>query len=772
MHTRGIATTGALGIPTKAHVTVSTVTQNKISSNGTHAAAGSGAQTHLRSAREAAITAVTNYQPSSPPMDFEETPTGDLFNANVFSKAVMRKRLPKSVYRAMMRTIESGDKLDCSIADVVASAMKDWAIEKGATHYAHVFYPLTGSTAEKHDSFLGPDDEGGALAEFSGEQLFQGEPDGSSFPTGGIRVTFEARGYTIWDVTSPAYILENANGTTLCIPTAFVSWTGEALDKKTPVLRSMQALNTHAQRVLRLFGHDDGALVSSTAGPEQEYFLIDRNFFFARPDLLNAGRTLFGAKPPKGQEFDDHYFGAIPDRVLSFMLEVDREAFKLGIPVKTRHNEVAPGQYEIAPQFEFANVATDHQQLMMTILRRVAEKYGMACLTHEKPFAGVNGSGKHVNWSMGSASQGNLLDPGDTPHENAQFLLMCAAVIRAVHKHQGLLRAAVASASNDHRLGANEAPPAIISVFLGDQLTDVFEQIKAGGASSSIPKGTLTLGVDVLPPLPKDAGDRNRTSPFAFTGNRFEFRAVGASQSIAGPLVVMNTIVAESLDFCASRLEAAIDGDPDRLHSELQKLLTEIMSEHGAIIFNGDGYSEAWHIEAKKRGLLNLKTAPDALPVLESTEAKQLFAKYSVLSERELASRLETYLEQYCKSVGVEANLTIEMARTLVFPAAIRYQNELASTCANLKMLGYEFDTETLDTMTELVKSLQNSIAALQAAVAESLSDDDLLAEARHCCDTVLPAMNQVRSFADELEGIVADDLWPLPTYQEMLFIK
>lgn len=721
--------------------------------------------------RSAAIAAVTNYRPSGPPMDFQETPVAELFNANVFCKSVMKKRLPKPIFKAVMKTIEKGEKLDCSAADMVASAMKDWAIEKGATHYAHVFYPLTGSTAEKHDSFLSPDGEDGALAEFSGKQLIQGEPDGSSFPNGGIRATFEARGYTIWDVTSPAYLLENANGTTLCIPTAFVSWTGEALDKKTPVLRSMQALNQQAQRILKLFGHTDGALVSSAAGPEQEYFLIDRNFFFARPDLLNAGRTLFGAKPPKGQEFDDHYFGAIPERVLAFMLESERELFKLGIPVKTRHNEVAPGQFELAPMFEFANVATDHQQLTMTTLRKVAEKYGMTCLMHEKPFAGVNGSGKHVNWSMGSSSQGNLIDPGDTPHENAQFLLFCAAVIRGVHKHQGLLRAVVASASNDHRLGANEAPPAIISIFLGDQLTDVFEQIKAGGANSSIPKGTLTVGVDVLPPLPKDAGDRNRTSPFAFTGNRFEFRAVGSNQSIAGPLVAMNTIVAQSLDYCATRLEEATDGDPAKLHAELQKLLTEIMNEHGAVVFNGDGYSDAWHAEAAERGLLNLKTTADALPELQSEGVKELFTKYSVLSERELESRLEIYLEQYCLSIDVEANLTLEMATTSIFPAAIRYQNELASTCANLKTLDYEFDTDTLDQITTLVKSLQTSLAELKAAMAEPGSDD-LLAEARHCCDVVLPAMNRVRLFADELEGVVADDLWPLPTYQEMLFVK
>ncbi|QDT40732.1 Glutamine synthetase [Gimesia alba] len=742
------------------------------SSASTSFSAGSnGSSASNGSPRTSAIAAATSFKPSYPPMNFKDEPTAQLFNANVFSKATMKKRLPKEVYKKLVQTIEAGEKLDCSTADVVASAIKDWAIEKGATHYAHVFYPLTGSTAEKHDSFLSPDGDGSAIAEFSGAQLIQGEPDGSSFPTGGIRVTFEARGYTIWDVTSPAYILENTNGTTLCIPTAFVSWTGEALDKKTPVLRSMQALNAQAQRILKLFGHNDGSLVSSTAGPEQEYFLIDKNFYYARPDLLNAGRTLFGAKPPKGQEFDDHYFGAIPDRVLSFMFEAERELFKLGIPVKTRHNEVAPGQFEIAPLFESANIATDHQQLLMTTLRRTAEKYGMVCLTHEKPFAGVNGSGKHVNWSMGSSSQGNLLDPGDTPHENAQFLLFCAAVIRAVHKFQGLLRSVVASASNDHRLGANEAPPAIISVFLGDQLTDVFEQIKSGGANSSIPKGTLTVGVDVLPPLPKDAGDRNRTSPFAFTGNRFEFRAVGSNQSIAGPLVAMNTIVADSLDFCATKLEEATGGDPAKLHGELQKLLTEIMNEHGAVIFNGDGYSDEWHAEAEKRGLLNLKTTADALPILQTEEVKELFTKYSVLSERELESRLETYLEQYVMSIKVEYNLTLKMAKTMIFPAVIRYQGELVSNCASLKMLDYDFDTKTLDKVTLLVKSLQDSIAELEEAGAENGSED-LLAEANYYCHTILPLMNKVRGFADELEGIVADDLWPLPTYQEMLFIK
>jgi glutamine synthetase len=731
----------------------------------------SSGRSPAQSARQAAISAVTNYSKSSPPIDFANIDPQEYYSTNVFSKTVMKDRLPKTIYKAVMKTIESGEKLDPTIADVVASAMKDWAIEKGATHYAHIFYPLTGATAEKHDSFLAPTSDGGTLSEFSGKQLIQGEPDGSSFPTGGIRVTSQARGYTIWDITSPAYILENPNGTTLCIPTAFVSWTGEALDKKTPVLRSMQVLNTQAQRVLKLFGHADGAFVASTAGPEQEYFLVDRHFYYARPDLLNAGRTLFGCKPPKGQEFDDHYFGAIPERVLAFMLEAERELFKLGIPVKTRHNEVAPGQFEIAPVFESANLAADHQQLMMLTLRRVAEKYGMVCLMHEKPFAGVNGSGKHVNWSLGSSSQGNLLDPGDTPHENAQFLVFCAAVIRAVYKYQDLLRAVVATAGNDHRLGANEAPPAIISIFLGDQLSDIFDQIKSGGAKSSLNSGTLTVGVDVLPPFPKDAGDRNRTSPFAFTGNRFEFRAVGSNQSISGPLVAMNTIIADSIDYCATKLEEATKGDPDALNGAIQKLLTDIINECSPIIFNGDGYSEEWHVEAAKRGLSNLKTTADALPALGAPEVVKLFEKYGVLSQRELDSRLETYLEQYCLTVDVEAALAIRMAKTMIFPAAIRYQNELASTCANLKLVGYDFDTDTLDAVTELVKLLQDSISELEHVV-EDETAATALEESRHRCDAVLPAMLAVRKYADKLETFVSDDLWPLPTYQEMLFIK
>ncbi|HYO94743.1 MAG TPA: glutamine synthetase III, partial [Polyangiaceae bacterium] len=536
--------------------------------------------------RQQAISAVASTKLASPVGNSKQLSPEELFGSNVFGFAAMKTHLPKDVYRSLKRTIESGQVLQPEVADVVAAAMKDWAVSKGASHYAHVFHPLTGLTAEKHDSFLSPDGEGGAIAEFSGKALVQGEPDASSFPNGGIRATFEARGYTAWDVTSPAYLI---GGTTLCIPTAFVSWTGEALDKKTPVLRSMQALNTHAQRILKLFGHEKPAMVVSYAGAEQEYFLIDRQFFLARPDLLNSGRTLFGAKPPRGQEFEDHYFGAIPERVMAFMLEAEHELLALGIPVKTRHNEVAPGQFEIAPVFESGNIATDHQQLVMVTLRSVAERHGMVCLLHEKPFAGVNGSGKHVNFSFGNATQGNLLDPGDTPHDNAQFLVFCAAVIRATSKYAGVLRAVVASASNDHRLGANEAPPAIISVFLGDQLADVFEQIGAGGAKSSKSRGTLEIGVDTLPKLPKDAGDRNRTSPFAFTGNRFEFRAVGSSQSIAGPLVALNTAITESLDYIATKLEASVSGGKT-LNASIQQVLQEIVREHGSVIFNGDGY--------------------------------------------------------------------------------------------------------------------------------------------------------------------------------------
>ena len=718
--------------------------------------------------RLSAITAVEAFVP--PPITFDpgEEP-GEIFGANVFSLTVMQKRLPKAVYKSVLSTIEKSAPLDPDVADAIASAMKDWALEKGATHYAHVFYPLTGLTAEKHDSFLDPVGDGTAFASFSGKTLVQGEPDASSFPNGGLRNTFEARGYTGWDVMSPAYILENPNGNTLCIPTIFISMTGEALDHKTPVLRSQQAMAVHAKRVLQLFGHTDPENVVAYCGPEQEYFLVDSHFFLARPDLLNAGRTLFGAKPPKGQEFDDHYFGAIPSRVLGFMMDTERELFKLGIPAKTRHNEVAPGQFEVAPMFERANEASDHQQLLMTTFKAVAKKHGMECLFHEKPFEGVNGSGKHVNFSLGNSELGSLLVPGDTPHDNAQFLVFCAAVIRAVHQYGGLLRASVASASNDHRLGANEAPPAIISIFLGDQLADVFDQIAKGGATRSKEKGTLTIGVDTLPHLTQDPGDRNRTSPFAFTGNRFEFRAPGSNQTVAGPMVMINTIMAEALDHCASSLESAVAAGTD-FNEAVQTLLSEIVANHGAVIFNGNGYSDEWPIEAEQRGLKNLRTTVDALPELISPEAIELFAKYGVFTEHEAHSRFEIGAEQYVLAVTVEANLTLEIGTTTVLPAATRYQTELAQNVVALKAAGIDADASGLEILSSHIAALKTGLGDLSSALAHE-HPADLLAAATFMRDSVLPAMASVRSAADTLETLVADDLWPLPTYQEMLYI-
>jgi len=719
------------------------------------------------SVRLHAIDAVSNYRAPKEIVPSPEGP-GSAFGQNVFTKAVMQKRLPKAVLKSLTNTIDHAKPLDPAIADVVAAAMKDWAMEKGATHYAHVFYPLTHLTAEKHDSFLEPGEDGNSIAEFAGKTLIQGEPDASSFPNGGLRNTFEARGYTGWDATSPAYILENPNGNTLCIPTVFISMTGEALDHKTPLLRSQQAMAAQAERVLRLFGHDHPGAVVSYAGAEQEYFLIDRSFFLARPDLLNSGRTLFGAKAPKGQEFDDHYFGAIPERVLAYMFDCERELFKLGIPAKTRHNEVAPGQFELAPMFERSNVAADHQQLLMTTLKRVAQKHRMECLFHEKPFDGINGSGKHVNFSIGNSTEGNLLLPGDTPHANAQFLVFCAAVIRAVHRYGGLLRASVASASNDHRLGANEAPPAIISIFLGEQLTDVFDQIAKGGAKSSKEKGHLSIGVETLPVLPTDPGDRNRTSPFAFTGNRFEFRAPGSQQSIAGPMVTINTILAEALDYIATELETHVKAGTE-FHTAVHQVLEEIITVHGSVVFNGDGYTPEWPIEAEARGLPNLRTTLEALPQLITEESMELFSRYQVFSQREMHSRYEIALEQYILSVGVEARLTLEMASTVILPAALRYQTELASNVASLKSVGVEADATTLGEVTAAIKSFRAAISQLREQVAEDHGATAQV-EAEHL-QAALEVMNSVRAAADELEALVADDLWPLATYQEMLFI-
>jgi glutamine synthetase len=700
------------------------------------------------------------------------TPIRQLFGTNVFCEDVMKSRLPENVFKTLQETVKKGAPLDPSIADVVATAMKEWALERGATHFTHWFQPMTGLTAEKHDSFLVPTEGGGAIAEFSGKELIKGEPDASSFPSGGIRATFEARGYTAWDPTSPAFILENPNGTTLCIPTAFCSWTGEALDKKTPLLRSMEILSTQALRILRLFGSTANR-VFSTAGPEQEYFLIDKHFYFSRPDLLNAGRTLFGAKPPKGQELEDHYFGAIPERVLACMLETETELYKLGVPVKTRHNEVSPAQYEIAPIFENANVATDHNMLVMETMKRVADRYGLQLLLHEKPFAGVNGSGKHVNWSMADDHGNNLLKPGDTPHDNAQFLLFLVAVIRAVARHGDLLRVAVAHAGNDHRLGANEAPPAIISIFLGDMLQDIVEQIESGGAKSAKSGGEMKIGVTVLPTLPRDPGDRNRTSPFAFTGNKFEFRAVGSSQSIAGPIVVLNTIVAESLDHFATQLEAANAAKKD-FNAEIQKLLQAAVKESKSVLYSGDNYAASWHVEAERRGLPNRRTTVDSLPDLVSPKSVGLFTKYGVLSERELHSRFEIFLESYRKTINIESQLTIQIAQRMILPAVLRYQSEVAQAISNLKSTGAvvpKTQSAHLNELVSTIEELQSATDQLSEAVDEPAVGDNLEL-AKHARDVIVPAMNAVRSAGDKLEILASDDLWPLPTYQEMLFIK
>jgi glutamine synthetase len=697
-------------------------------------------------------------------------PDNQVFGANVFSPAVQRQRLPTDVFNRLQDTLARGEALDTSLADAVALAMKEWALERGATHYTHWFQPLTGSTAEKHDSFYSPTSEGTALAEFSGKELIQGEPDASSFPTGGIRATFEARGYTAWDPTSPAFILENPNGTLLCIPTAFASWTGEALDHKIPLLRSMDALSRSAIRALRLFGDEAATRVFTTIGPEQEYFLIDEQFYFERPDLYTTGRTLFGAKPPKGHELDDHYFGSIPERILAYMLETERELAKLGVPVKTRHNEVAPNQYEIAPIFENSNVGSDHQQLTMQVMQNVARRYGLVCLLHEKPFAGVNGSGKHNNWSMGTNTGKNLLEPGDTPHRNLEFLFFCAAVLQAVNKHQGLLRASIASAGQDHRLGANEAPPAIISVFLGGELEKVFGALERGETSETRAQSFLGLGTPVLPQLPKHGGDRNRTSPFAFTGNKFEFRALGSSQSPSLPNTVLNTIVAEAIDELADELGAAVKdgppaGDPLRdavLEDALRPILQRTYAENKRIVFGGDNYDEEWHAEAERRGLLNLRATPDALPYLISDETVGLFESHNVLSRRELESRHEVFLEQYVTKLNIEAETAASMARTLLLPAAARHLALLLEA-----QLG-ELAGETSDLIAELTEAIKR----LEAANLAENQPEELEAHAEFMRDEVIPAMAAVRAAADRLEKVVADDLWPLPKYSEILFIK
>jgi glutamine synthetase len=694
----------------------------------------------------------------------------DTFGARVFNDKVQQARLPKPVYKSLRDTMTRGTALDISTADAVASALKDWAVENGASHFTHWFQPLTGITAEKHDAFYGPTADGRALAEFSGKELVRGEPDASSFPSGGMRSTFEARGYTAWDPTSPPWLLVNNNSVTLVIPTAFVSWTGVALDKKTPLLRSMEALSTQAVRVLQLFG-STATRVTATCGPEQEYFLIDSNFYFARPDLLNAGRTLFGARPPKGQELEDQYFGSIPERVLAFMADFEAELYKCGVPIKTRHNEVAPSQYEVAPIFESANVATDHQMMTMETMKRVAPKYGLACLVHEKPFAGVNGSGKHLNWSIGDDLGNNLLNPGETPHDNMQFLFFATAVIRAVDVWQGLLRYSIAHAGNDHRLGANEAPPAILSVFLGDMLTEIFEQVETGGAKSTKSGGVLDIGVAALPKLPRDAGDRNRTSPFAFTGNKFEFRAVGSTQNVGLPATCLNVAVAESLDVMGSELEGRLKKG-ESLQNAVAAMLKATIKKHKRIIFNGNGYSAEWQKEAGKRGLLNLKNTVDALPEVIKPEVARAFEKYKVLTSEELHARYEISLETYNKTINIEAQLMVLMANRYILPAAFEYVTTVGQSVAAAKAGGApsKEGKKHLTQLVKLVDAFRVQTDKVDAAAAHGAGSADK--HAKYMRDTVVPAMATLRELGDQLELMIPHEAWPLPTYREMLFVK
>jgi glutamine synthetase len=724
--------------------------------------------------REEAIMAATAWRES--PEESLAWRIDELFGQDVFSERVMKERLPKDVFKRLMGTIKAGERMDADLADVVASAMKDWAIERGAMHYTHWFQPLTGLTAEKHDSFISPDGQGTAMLQFSGSALVQGEPDASSFPSGGLRATFEARGYTAWDPTSPVFLNRSGSNVTLCIPTAFVSWTGVALDKKTPLLRSIDALSKQAMRILKIFGNDRGVTrVDTTLGPEQEYFLIDRTLFYARPDLLTCDRTLFGAKPAKGQQLEDHYFGAIPHRVLSFMTEVEKELFRLGVPVKTRHNEVAPGQFEIAPVFESANVACDHQMLCMETLKRVAPRFGLQCILHEKPFAGINGSGKHNNWSISTDTGVNLLDPHDDTHTNMQFLTFLVAVIRAVDLHADLLRASIASANNDHRLGANEAPPAIISIFLGDMLSDIIDQLESGSPKRTLKGGKLDLGSTSLPQLPRHSGDRNRTSPFAFTGNKFEFRAVGSSQASAWPMTVLNAAVAESLDSVASTLERATGKNPTpaKLEGAVRDLLKKLIKQHKRVIFNGDGYSEAWHKEAEKRGLPHLRDSVDALPVLKGKKAVDLFAKYKILNRDETTSRALIFVEKYAKQVTIEAETMLSMARQMIVPAALQHQTRLAEAVASTQAADVDCEDQRglLEEFVDLVGKMRVAADKLEHAL-EHQGGDDPFAHAKHVKQQVKPAMADLRELADELELQVSDDLWPMPTYRDLLFIK
>ena len=726
--------------------------------------------THLHNLTAATKARLQQMEQIEPP-DLE-----DHFAENTFGIDEMRKRLPKQVFEGMVNSITKGAPLATHDAEIVALTMKEWAIERGATHFVHWFQPLTGLTAGKHDSFINPTQVGQAVTSLRGSDLIQGEPDASSFPSGGLRATHEARGYTVWDPSSPAFLVENANGCYLAVPACFVSWTGDALDHKTPLLRSIDALDRQARRALRLFG-EHVERVQTTVGAEQEYYLIDEEFYYRRPDLVNAGRTLIGGAPPKGQQLDDHYFGEIPSRILACILEAEKELYRLGIPVKTRHNEVAPSQYEVAPVFETSGIASDHQHLIMITLKRVAREHGLVCLLHEKPFAGINGSGKHINWSIATSAGANLLEPGETPHENLVFLFFCTAVVRAVYRHQDLLRISVSSAANDHRLGANEAPPAIMSVFLGKTLRDIYDQLINGKALYSAKETDLFLGVTLLPLVPRHAGDRNRTSPFAFTGNKFEFRAVGSSQSLAFPNVVLNVTVAESLDYMASSLRNRLRGkdrnDPEVFKAAILSLVRDVAVETQDILYEGDNYVEEWHQEAERRGLLNLRTSVEALDLMTSNKNIELFEKYGVLSEAELDSRKEVMLEQYDMTLDIEARTLESMARTAVLPAAVSYLHELTQTCLQAKEAGLG----SSDGMHATAEELNGAINALRASI-ENISaqltdeDDDLHAEVIRKRDHLIPAMLQVREAADNLEELVPGSKWTLPSYSTMLFVN
>ena len=688
----------------------------------------------------------------------------NLFGSMVFNDSVMRARLPKDIYKALKKTMSQSTHLELEVANVVANAMKDWAVEKGATHFTHWFQPMTGITAEKHDSFISPAGDGKIIMEFSGKELVRGEPDASSFPSGGLRATFEARGYTVWDITSYAFIKDG----TLCIPTAFCSYSGEALDKKTPLLRSMEAIDKQAMRILKLFGNTDARRVITTVGPEQEYFLIDKEVYLKRPDLVYTGRTLFGARPPKGQELDDHYFGCIKPRVSAFMKELEEELWKLGVYAKTKHNEVAPAQHELAPVFTTTNIATDHNQLTMELMKSVANKHGLACLLHEKPFAGVNGSGKHNNWSISTDTGINLLEPGETPHDNAQFLLFLVSVIKAVDDYQNLLRVSVANAGNDHRLGANEAPPAIVSIFLGDELTVILESLENGTDYHNMERRQMEIGVTALPHFPKDTTDRNRTSPFAFTGNKFEFRMLGSTFSISGPNIVLNTVVAEALRQFADILEKSTD-----FKSDLASLIKNTFHKHKRIIFNGNNYSDEWVTEAKRRGLSNLKTTVASLPEFVSQKSIELFTRHHVFSESELHSRYEILMEGYCKTLHIEALTMVDMVKREIIPACIAYQNELADLLGRKRTWG-EYDASLedhlLSSIAKLSSCLLKKLTVLESALLESKEERDILSQATFYRDKVFGSMSELRLIVDELETLVANKYWPLPTYAEMLF--